>query len=582
VTTASHDPRTVLAARLQSAVSKAFGAEHANVDPMVRRSERADFQADLAMGLAKTLKRPPRQVAEAVVAAADFTDIAERVEIAGPGFINLTLKTEFLERALQDVAGDERLGVPLAASKERVVIDYSAPNVAKEMHVGHLRSTIIGDALARLLEFAGHEVIRQNHIGDWGTPFGMLIEHLLDVGEGGVQDDMGELSDFYRAARAKFDSDPKFADRARQRVVLLQAGDQRTLELWQQLVDLSKQHFSTVYQRLGVGLKNEDVRGESSYNAVLPEVAAELERKGLAKINDGALCVFPPGFTNRDNEPLPLIVRKQDGGYGYGATDLAALRYRTQTLRGTRLLYVVGTPQTQHLSMVFAVGAQAGWLKAPARAEQVAFGSVLGADKKMFRTRAGETVRLTDLLDEAVERADAELLKRQPDGDAAARRALAPQIGIGAVKYADLANDRIKDYVFDWERMLAAEGRTGPYLQYAHARIHSIFRRGAEQGVTRAANAAISLGESAERKLALELLDFGNAVIEAGEALRPHRLCGYLYDLATAFTGFFENCPVLKAPDDATRASRLALCELAARALSRGLGLLGIAAPERM
>jgi arginyl-tRNA synthetase len=314
----------------------------------------------------------------------------------------------------------------------------------------------------------------------------------------------------------------------------------------------------------------------------LAETAAELERKGLASMNDGALCAFPPGFTNRDGEPLPLIVRKQDGGYGYGATDLAALRYRTQTLHGTRLLYVVGAPQAQHLSMVFAVGSQAGWLAPPARAEHVAFGAVLGADKKMFKTRAGETVRLTDLLDEAVERAAAELEKRSPDGDAAARRELAAEIGIGAVKYADLANDRIKDYVFDWDRMLAAEGRTGPYLQYAHARIRSIFRKAAESGVLRKQGAAIRIAEPAERKLALELLDFGSAVLETGETLRPHRLCGYLYDLATAFTAFFETCPVLKAPDEATRDSRLALCELTARVLARGLNLLGIAAPERM
>jgi arginyl-tRNA synthetase len=449
------------------------------------------------------------------------------------------------------------------------------------MHVGHLRSTIIGDALARLLEFAGHEVIRQNHIGDWGTPFGMLIEHLLDAGEG-AQASMGELSDFYRAARVKFDADPKFAERARQRVVLLQAGDASTLELWRKLVELSKQYFASVYERLGVGLRNSDVRGESAYNAVLPEIAAELEHRGLASINDGALCAFPPGFTNREGEPLPLIVRKQDGGYGYGATDLAALRYRTQTLGGTRLLYVVGAPQAQHLAMVHAVGTQAGWLAPPARAEHVAFGSILGADKKMFKTRAGEAVRLTDLLDEAVDRAAAELEKRSPDGDAAARRALAAQIGIGAVKYSDLANDRIKDYVFDWERMLAAEGRTGPYLQYAHARIQSIFRKGLESGVTRKQGAAITLAEPAERKLALELLDFGAAVVEAGETLRPHRLAGYLYDLATVFTAFFETCPVLKAPDEATRDSRLALCDLTARVLERGLSLLGITAPERM
>jgi arginyl-tRNA synthetase len=425
-------------------------------------------------------------------------------------------------------------------------------------------------------------VIRQNHIGDWGTPFGMLIEHLLDVGEGAAHASMGELSDFYRAARVKFDSDPSFAERARQRVVLLQAGDGQTLALWRQLVELSKRYFSSVYEQLGIGLRNEDVQGESAYNSVLADIAAELERTGLASINAGALCVFPPGFTNRDGEPLPLIVRKQDGGYGYAATDLAALRYRTQTLRGTRLLYVVGAPQAQHLAMVFAVGAQAGWLAPPARAEHVAFGNVLGADKKMFKTRAGETVRLTDLLDEAVERAAAELAKRDPDGDSQARQALAAQIGIGAVKYADLANDRIKDYVFDWDRMLAAEGRTGPYLQYAHARIRSIFREGAESGVAAKQGAAISVAEPAERRLALELLDFGNAVLEAGEALRPHRLAGYLYDLATAYSAFYETCPVLKAPDEATRDSRLALCELTARVLARGLGLLGIAAPQRM
>ena len=576
------DPRTALAARLQRAVAKAFGEEHAAVDAMVRRSERADFQADLAMGLAKVLKRPPRQVAEAVVAAAELADICEGVEIAGPGFINLTLNPKFLERGLAAAARDPRLGVPQAAHQERIVIDYSAPNVAKEMHVGHLRSTIIGDALARLLEFAGHDVVRQNHIGDWGTPFGMLIEHLLDVGEAGAQADMGELSGFYRDARLKFDGDPKFADRARQRVVLLQAGDARTLELWRQLVDLSNKYFFGVYERLGIGLREQHVHGESAYNAVLADVAAELERKGLARVNDGALCAFPPGFTNRDNEPLPLIVRKQDGGYGYGATDLAAVRYRTQVLGATRLLYVVGAPQAQHLAMVFAVAIQAGWLVPPARAEHVAFGAVLGTDKKMFKSRAGESVRLTDLLDEAVERADAELARRDSQRDGTARRALAAAIGIGAIKYADLANDRIKDYVFDFDRMLAAEGRTGPYLQYAHARIHSIFRKAAESGIARSPNGVVVLTEAAERKLALELLDFGNAAVEAGETLRPHRLCGYLYDLATAFTAFFETCSVLKAPDDATRASRLALCETTARVLSCGLGLLGIAAPERM
>ena len=580
------DPRNLLAERLKAAVVAAFGVEHAGVDPMVRRSERADFQADLAMGLAKTLKRAPRDVAAAVVAKLDLKSVCERVEVAGPGFVNLTLARAFLEREVGALASDARLGVPLAERRDKVILDYSAPNVAKEMHVGHLRSTIIGDALGRLLEALGAEVVRQNHVGDWGTPFGMLIEQLVDLGQAdkrGAGADVGELSEFYRDARVKFDTDPAFAERARRRVVLLQAGDAQTLTLWRVLIDISKKYFNEIYARLGVQLRDEDLRGESFYNAMLADVARELERRGIAKLNDGALCVFVPGFSNREGEPLPLIVRKQDGGFGYAATDLAALRYRTQTLHGTRLLYVVGAPQTQHLQMVFKVGELAGWLESPARAEHVAFGSILGADKKMLKTRAGDTVSLVSLLDEAVERADAETAKRDPSLDPAARRALAPKIGIGAVKYADLASDRIRDYVFDWERMLAAEGRTGPYLQYAHARIRSIFRKAAESGIAPArAAASIALAEGPERALGLELLGFGAAVLESAESLKPHRLAGYLYDLATAFTAFFEGCPVLRAPDDATRDSRLKLCDLTARVLARGLNLLGIEAPERM
>jgi arginyl-tRNA synthetase len=580
------DPRTILTERLEAAVVAAFGAEHARLDPMVRRSERADYQADLAMGLGKALKLAPREVAAAVVAKLDLHGIGERVEIAGPGFINIILSRDFLERETLALAGDPRLGVPLATSPDKVILDYSAPNVAKEMHVGHLRSTIIGDALGRILEVLGHEVVRQNHVGDWGTPFGMLIEHFVDLGQGekgGADAGVGELSAFYRNARVKFDQDPKFAERSRSRVVLLQAGDAHTLALWRELIDVSKKHFSDNYDRLGVLLRDEHLRGESFYNSMLPEVAAELEQRGIATIDDGALCVFVPGFTNREGEPLPLIVRKQDGGYGYAATDLAALRYRTKTLHGTRLLYVVGTPQTQHFAMIFAAGELAGWLKPPARAEHVAFGSILGTDKKMLKTRAGDTVSLAALLAEAIERADAETAKRDPTLDPAARRALAPKIGIGAVKYADLANDRIKDYVFDWDRMLAAEGRTGPYLQYAHARIHSIFRKAQEAGVAAAtAQAPVALAEPAERALALELLGFGAAVLESADTLKPHRLAGYLYDLAAAFTAFFENCPVLRAPDDKVRESRLKLCALTASVLARGLGLLGIDAPERM
>jgi arginyl-tRNA synthetase len=580
------DPKTLLAERLRSAVAAAFGSDFAGLDPMVRRSERADYQADLAMGLAKTMKRAPRDVAAAVAAKLDVGDVCERVDIAGPGFINLTLSPQFLASEATALARDGRLGLPIVERRDKVILDYSAPNVAKEMHVGHLRSTIIGDALGRILESLGHEVVRQNHVGDWGTPFGMLIEHLVDLGQGetgGAGSDVGELSEFYRNARVKFDNDPQFAERARRRVVLLQAGDAHTLKLWQALIDVSKRHFNANYAMLGVLLRDEHLRGESFYNPLLPGVADELERSGLARMNDGALCVFAPGFTNREGEPLPLIVRKQDGGFGYAATDLAALKFRTQTLRGTRLLYVVGAPQTQHFAMVFAVGELAGWLKTPARAEHVAFGSILGQDKKMLKSRAGDTVSLVSLLEEAVERAAAELARREPDLDPGVRDALAPQIGIGAVKYADLSNDRIKDYVFDWDRMLAAEGRTGPYLQYAHARIHSIFRKAAENGIPRAsASAAIVLAHAAERALALELLGFGAAVLDSAESLRPHRLAGYLYDLAAAFTRFFEGCPVLHAPDDPTRASRLALCELTASVLARGLDLLGIDAPERM
>jgi arginyl-tRNA synthetase len=580
------DPRDVLAERFRAAVVAAFGADHAGVDPMIRRSERADYQADLAMSLGKALKRAPREVASAVVAKLDLKGIGERVEIAGPGFINVTLGREFLEREALALAGDPRLGVPLAAKRDKVILDYSAPNVAKEMHVGHLRSTIIGDALGRILDALGHEVVRQNHVGDWGTPFGMLIEQLVDLGQAdrrSADAEVGELSAFYRNARVKFDQDPAFAERSRRRVVLLQAGDGHTLELWRVLIDVSKKYFNETYSRLGVLLNDEHLQGESFYNPMLAEVAEDLERRGIAQMNDGALCVFVPGFTNREGEPLPLIVRKQDGGFGYAATDLAALRYRTQTLGGTRLLYVVGAPQTQHLQMVFKVGELAGWLKPPARAEHVAFGSVLGTDKKMLKTRAGDTVSLAALLAEAIERADAETAKRDPDLDPAARRALAPKIGIGAVKYADLANDRIKDYVFDWDRMLAAEGRTGPYLQYAHARIHSIFRKATETGVAVAtAQAPVALAEPAERALGLELLCFGAAVLESADTLKPHRLAGYLYDLASAFTAFFESCPVLRAPDDTTRESRLKLCALTASVLARGLGLLGIEAPERM
>lgn len=548
-------------------------------EPMLRRSDRADYQANVAMPLAKELGRPPRAIAEQIVAKLDVSDVCERVEIAGPGFINLYLRSDWLAREIELVAKDERVGVARVASPDTVAIDYSAPNVAKEMHVGHLRSTILGDALARTFEFLGHRVVRQNHIGDWGTPFGMLIEHLVDLGADASSSSVGDLGAFYKAAREKFEKDEAFAERSRRRVVLLQAGDAATLGLWQMLVQASKRHFEQVYAKLGVTLADKDIRGESAYNDALKGVASDLEAKGIARTSEGALCAFPEGFVGKTGDPLPLIVRKQDGGFGYGATDLAAVRYRVDVLGAMRILYVVGAPQQQHLAMVFAVARQAGWLPDNVRAEHVPFGSVLGEDRKMLKSRSGDAVRLIDLLDEAVVRSRAVVEAKNPELDEQTRGEIARQVGIGAVKYADLANERIKDYVFDWERMLAFDGNTAPYLQYAHARIRSILRRA---DVREPSAARIVLAEPAERALALEILSLPGVVGSVAETLHPHKLCTYLFGLATSFSTFYESCPVLKADSDEVRMSRLALSELTAGVLARGLGLLGIEAPNQM
>lgn len=574
------DPILALTRAFEAAITAAFGAEHASTDPALRRSNHADFQANLAMALAKRVGiKNPRDVATAIVKALQVEGVCSKVEIAGPGFINITLEDAFVARELGETAKREGLGVEKASEPETVVVDYSSPNVAKEMHVGHIRSTIIGDAIARVLEALGHRVIRQNHVGDWGTQFGMLIEHLLDEGKAHAVDlTAADLNALYKAARARFDKDPAFAERARKRVVSLQGGDEATLTLWRKLVDASTRYFVGVYQRLGVKLRASDVAGESLYNPMLPGVASDLEANGLATISDGALCVFPPGFTGREGDPLPLIVRKQDGGFGYAASDLAAVRHRTEKLGATRVIYVVGAPQAQHLSMVYAVAKMAGFLGEHARAEHVAFGSVLGPDKKMFKTREGGTVRLTDLIDEADERAEKIVAEKSPDVDPETRTKIAHAVGMAALKYADLSSDRIKDYIFDWDRMLATEGNTGPYLLYAHARCRSIRRKA--EGAAMAAE--ITIGAREERALALEICRFGSVVREVGETLQPHTLCAYLYDLASTFTAFYNACPVLKAPTEAERASRLAMCDLTARVLASGLGLLGIEAPDRM
>jgi arginyl-tRNA synthetase len=571
------DPILTLRQRLQAATRAALGDEAAQADPLIHRSAHADYQADLALALGKRLKKNPREVAAAIAAGLPADDVIAAATVSGPGFINIELRPEFLAGQLQRMLEDPHLGVPPLAAPQTVVIDYSAPNVAKEMHVGHLRSTIIGDALARLLERQGHKVVRQNHIGDWGTPFGMLIEHLLDQRASGGEAGVRELVVFYREARAKFDADSTFAERARRRVVLLQSGDAETLALWERLIDVSVEHFSAIYHRLGVTLKPDDVAGESHYNAALPAVVAELEQGGLARPSEGAMCVFPPGFSGREGEPVPLIIRKQEGGYGYATTDLAALRHRVKDLGAQRVIYVVGSPQTQHLAMVFAAARLAGWVPDGVRLEHVAFGSVLGQDKKMFKTRSGESVSLASLLDEAVERARKVVDDKSPEMDEKERTRIAEAVGIGAVKYADLCNDRIKDYVFDWNRMLALDGNTAPYMMYAHARPRSILRKA---GVTEA-KGPIRVEAPQERALGLELVQLAATLDKTAETLEPHRICGFIYGVATAFSSFYENCDVLKA-EEPVRSSRLALCHLTARTLAAGLDLLGIAAPEQM
>jgi arginyl-tRNA synthetase len=566
---------------LRDKLQEAFDTVVPGADPTLRPSERADFQANGALALAKQVGRPPRDIAEDVAAALSLGHVCAVVEVSGPGFINLTLSDSFVADELQNLSADARLGVEPSAHPQTVVIDYSAPNLAKEMHVGHLRSTLIGDSLARILGFLGHTVLRENHIGDWGTPFAMLIEHLLDVdgAEHAESFSVRDLNDFYAAARRQFDSDPDFVERSRRRVVLLQNGDEETLALWRIFVAESMRHAQEVYSLLGVLLTPEDTVGESYYNPLLPVVVDELTEKGLLVEDDGALCVFPPGFENRNGEALPLIVRKSDGGYGYPATDLAAVRDRTGRLEATKLVYVVGAEQSLHLRLVFAVAAMAGYLRDADEAEHVGFGLVLGTDGKKLASRSGNSERLIDLLNEGVERAAAAMKDRASDLSVEEQAAVAHALGVGAVKYADLSTERMRDYVFDWDRMLAFEGNTGPYLQYANARIRSIFRRA---GVTPPEpGTPVTLGEPQERALALQLLRFGEAAQAAADASSPSKLCSYLFDLATSFTTFYEACRVL-VDDEATRTSRLALCDVTARVLERGLSLLGMEAPEQM
>ncbi|NUP06667.1 MAG: arginine--tRNA ligase [Polyangiaceae bacterium] len=576
----------ILAQRFERALVTVYGPELKGADPMLRRSDHADFQSNAPLSLKKRTGDNPRDAAAKIIAALDVADLCERVEMSGPGFLNLHLKGSFIAETTAVQASDERLGIALASTPETVVVDYSSPNIAKELHAGHLRSTIIGDALARVLEQVGNKVIRQNHLGDWGTPFGMLIEHYLDLGEQVGDTAIGDLNEFYRAARAKFDTAPAFAERARKRVVLLQGGDEATLQFWKRLVDESKRSFRAVYDKLGITMKDSDAAGESFFNPRLEGIVKELTDKGLAVESEGAICVFPPGFKGKEGNPVPLIIRKQDGGYGYATTDLAAIKYRLLELGATRILYVVGAPQAQHLTMIYKAAEMAGWLKPPARAQHVAFGSVLGEDGKMLKSRAGDSVTLMELLDEGEERALAVVREKASERASAGEEAVAEgdlqsvahAVAISAIKYADFSADRVKDYVFSWSRMLATIGNTGPYLQYAHARTRSILRKAEAAGYT---PGTITITAPEEKALALALGSFGAVVHDVAASLEPHRMCTYLYELASTFSSFWNACPVLKA-EPAERASRLALVELTAKVLERALGLLGIEAPARM
>ncbi len=574
------DPQEVLAQRVRHALAAAFGPEHADDDPVIRPSQFADYQANVALPLGKQLGRAPREVAAEIAAHLDVAGMCLEPEVSGPGFINLTLRDDWIAGQATGQLEDARLGVAEARPAQRIVVDYSGPNVAKELHVGHLRATAVGDSLVRVFEHLGHEVVRAAHLGDWGTQFGMLIEHALEIGDEVTrkQFESGDFTAFYQAARTKFEADPDFADRSRRRVVSLQAGDEDSLRIWRTLVAESMVYLRSLYSRLSITLSTDaDMDPESFYNPMLADVCDELEAAGIATISDGALCAFPPGFTGRDGKPVPIILRKSDGGYNYSTTDVAAIRYRIRDLKAARIIYVVGSEQKLHLAMLFALARQAGWLTDDIRVEHAVIGLVTGPGGQRLKTRSGDQVKLVSLVDEAVERAEQVIAGRYDD--AGERHRIAQAAGIGALKYADLSTARDSSYVLDFDRMLALTGNTGPYLQYATARIRSIFRRAGLD--PDGAYGPIRVTEDAERALALRLLGFGAIVDQVADTTEPHRLCAYLFELASAFTMFYENCPVLQADGDA-RDSRLALSSLTLRVLLTGLDLLGVPVPDRM
>ena len=539
--------------------------------------------------LAGILKKAPQEIAKQIseLVASDLQSFA--IVSSMSGFVNITAKPEWLSKRLSILLADPRLGVSVD-EKKTFAVDYSAPNVAKEMHVGHLRSTVIGDTIVRMLEFKGHTVIRENHVGDWGTPFGMLIEHLLDLGEDRAADELGvgDLDSFYKQARSKFVSDEEFANRSRSRVVLLQGGDAETLRLWRILVDESMRYFNEVYSMLGVMLTDDDIRGESSYQELLPEVVERLRESGDLEESDGADVVFPGGWVNRDGEPLPMIIRKADGGYNYSTSDLACIIDRVERLGCDGFLYVVGTPQKQHFEMVFQVAKKAGFMSHNHQAVHVNFGSVLDTDGKVLKSREGEVIKLHDLLEEAIRRAEQSIDDKNPDLLGKEREEVARAVGIGAVKYADLSTERTKDYVFDWEKMLSFEGNTAPYLQYAYARISSIFRKwgGDRESLTTnfesLMESELSTLRGEEILLSRRLVEFPSILDDSVSTFSPHKLCKHLHSIASSFASFYENCAILKEDNEIISQRRLALCEATSRELKLGLEMMGINVPERM
>ncbi|MDB2178625.1 arginine--tRNA ligase [Citrobacter farmeri] len=573
-------------ALLSEKVSQAMIAAGAPADcePQVRQSAKVqfgDYQANGMMAVAKKLGMAPRQLAELVLTHLDLNGIASKVEIAGPGFINIFLEPAFLAEHVEQALTSDRLGVAKPA-KQTVVIDYSAPNVAKEMHVGHLRSTIIGDAAVRTLEFLGHHVIRANHVGDWGTQFGMLIAYL----EKQQQENAGEmaladLEGFYREAKKHYDEDEAFAERARSYVVKLQGGDEYFLQMWRKLVDITMSQNQITYDRLNVTLTRDDVMGESLYNPMLPGIVADLKAKGLAVESEGATVVFLDEYKNKEGEPMGVIIQKKDGGYLYTTTDIACAKYRYETLHADRVLYYIDSRQHQHLMQAWTIVRKAGYVPDSVPLEHHMFGMMLGKDGKPFKTRAGGTVKLADLLDEALERARRLVSEKNPDMPADELEKLANAVGIGAVKYADLSKNRTTDYIFDWDNMLAFEGNTAPYMQYAYTRVLSVFRKsGLDENDL--ANAKVMLSEDREAQLAARLLQFEETLTVVAREGTPHVMCAYLYDVAGLFSGFYEHCPILSAENEEVRNSRLKLALLTAKTLKLGLDTLGIETVERM